>query len=121
MQALPSVAHQFGHAAGVKDEGTHHFVQFEEKVFLLLGQLLGLVPHLSGVQKVGGDLDVARCHLVDPLRNRDGGTAAAAAAHRRVPAGRAAGGELRRDRRGHARRFIPHSRRGRLGVTQRVL
>lgn len=81
VQALPSVAHQFCHAAGVEDEGTHHFVQFEEEVFLLLGQLLGLVPHLGGVQEVGGDLDVARCHLVDPLRNRDGGAAAAAAAH----------------------------------------
>lgn len=52
VQALPSVAHQFGHAAGVEDEGTHHFVQFEKEVFLLLGQLLGLVPHLGGVQEI---------------------------------------------------------------------
>lgn len=118
MQALPSVAHQFCHAAGVEDEGTHHFVQFGEEVFLFFGQLLRLVPHLGGVQEVGRDLDVARCHLVDPLGNGDGGTAAAAAAHRRVTAGSAAGREFRRDGGGHTRRFIPHSRRGRLCVTQ---
>lgn len=71
VQALPSVAHQFGHAAGVEDEGTHHFVQFKKEVFLFLSQLLGLVPYFGGVQEVGGDLDVASCHLVDPLRDCD--------------------------------------------------
>lgn len=48
--------------------------------FLLLGELLSLVPDLSGVQEVGGDLDVAGSHLVNTLRyvHRRAGAAAAA-------------------------------------------
>lgn len=42
---------------------------------LLAGQLLGLLPHLGGVQEVGGDLHVARGHLVDALWDGDGGAA----------------------------------------------
>jgi len=72
--------------------------------FLLLGQLLRLVPDLGGVQEVGGDLDVAGGHLVDALRDGDrragaAAAAAAAAADRRVAAGRA-----RRQFGGHGRR-----------------
>lgn len=48
--------------------------------FLLLGQLLSLVPDLSGVQEVGGDLDVAGSHLVDALRYGHRGAGAAVAA-----------------------------------------
>lgn len=46
--------------------------------FLLTGQLLGLLPHLCGVQEVGGDLHVAGGHLMDALRDGDGGAAALA-------------------------------------------
>ena len=48
--------------------------------FLLLGQLLGLVPDFGGVEEVGGDLDVAGGHLVNALRYGDRRAAAAAAA-----------------------------------------
>lgn len=33
VEALPSVTHQFCHAAGVEDQRTHHFVQFKEEVW----------------------------------------------------------------------------------------
>lgn len=80
MEALACVTHQFCHAAGVEDQRTHHLVQLQEELFLLLGQLLSLVPDLGGVQEVGGDLDVAGSHLVDTLRygHRRAGAAAAA-------------------------------------------
>lgn len=68
----------------------HHPAGSGVSTFLLPGQLLCLVPDLGGVQEVRGDLDVAGCHLVDPLGDGDGGAgaaAAAAAADRRVAAG----------------------------------
>lgn len=89
--------------------------------FLLPGQLLGLVPDLGGVQEVGGDLDVAGRHLVDPLGDGDGGAgaaAAAAAADGRVAA-RRAGGQLWRDGGGHPGRLAAgrhtHTHRQRCG------
>lgn len=57
--------------------------------FLLLWKLLRLVPDLSGVQEVGGDLDVAGGHLMDTLRYGHRRAGAASAADRRVTAGRA--------------------------------
>lgn len=89
MEALPCVSHQFCHAAGVEDERTHHLVQFCEELFLLLGKLLRLVPNLSGVEEVGGDLDVAGSHLMDTLRYGYRRAGAASAAYCRVAASRA--------------------------------
>lgn len=48
----------------------------ESGTFLFFGQLLCLVPHLGGVEEVGGDLDVAGSHLVDALRDCYRGAAA---------------------------------------------
>lgn len=121
MEALTCVVDQFSHTTGVKDERTHRFIQLTEKLSLLPGQLLGLLPHLSGKQEVGGDLHVAGGHLVDALWDGDGGTAAlAGGAAGRVTA-RAAWRHFGRDRGRHSHRFIPHPRRRRLSVTQRVL
>lgn len=37
--------------------------------FLLFGKLLGLVPNFGGIEEVGRNLNIAGCHLVDPLWN----------------------------------------------------
>ncbi len=76
---------------------------------LLFGELLGLLPHLDGVEEVGGDLDVAGCHLVDALRDGDGGAGALAGAAGGVAA-RTARGQFRRDRRRRSRRFAAEDR-----------
>lgn len=76
----------------------------KESTSLLFGELLGLVPHLDGVEEVGGDLYVAGCHLVDALRDGNGGAGALAGAAGGVAA-RAARRKLGRDRRRHSRRF----------------
>ncbi len=76
---------------------------------LLFGELLRLLPHLDGVEEVGGDLDVAGCHLVDALRDGDGGAGALAGAAGGVAA-RTARGQFRRDRRRRSRRFAAEDR-----------
>lgn len=43
--------------------------------FLLSGELLCLFPDFSGIEEVGGDLDIAGSHLMDALRDRHRGPA----------------------------------------------
>lgn len=38
--------------------------------FLFFRQLFGLVPNFSGIEEIGRNLDVAGCHLMDPLGDR---------------------------------------------------
>lgn len=86
--------------------------------FLLPGQLLCLVPDLGGVQEVWGDLDIAGCHLVNPLGDGDRGTGATAAAATdwRVAPGRA-GGKLWGDGGRHpgCLAAVTHTNTGRCG------
>lgn len=72
---------------------------------LLPGELLGLLPHLGGVQEVGGDLHVAGGHLVYALWDGDGGAAALARGAAGGVAARAAWRHFGRHRGGHPDRF----------------
>lgn len=89
---------------------------FANPTSLFLGQLLSLVPHFSGIEEIGGDLHVAGSHLVDALRDGDGGAATLAGAVRGV-ASSAARGQLRGHWRWHASCFTEHGgRRSKLKV-----
>lgn len=37
--------------------------------FLLFGKLFSLVPNFGGIEEVGCNLNIAGCHVVDPLWN----------------------------------------------------
>lgn len=121
VQSLAGVSNEVCHDARIKDERAHRFIQFSKEFFLLFGKLLSLVPNFSGIEEVGRNLNVAGCHLVDPLWNGHWRTTCCSTTGPRRVISRIAWRQLWRNRGRHPNSFASQARWRCLRIIIRIL
>lgn len=82
--------------------------------FLLFGKLFSLVPNFGGIEEVGCNLNIAGCHVVDPLWNGHWRTTCWSTTGPRRIISRIAWWQLWRNRGRHPSSFATHREIGSL-------